>query len=627
MFKKYLKVFLAIFVIIATFINFIGLSSLYLSYRTIKNQSIQTQELAQQLNFLKQDILVDDSNIQDNIDFQSLTSSLQDELQMILLEQQVQIAKQSLSNIFTQQFEISDLYNIKTTNNSLVLTNKQNQELLSARYDDLSQSLFINSLSGFDEFSLYQTSDFESYLKDNLTPENLNFLSELQQNFQKFELNSNALIESSNPTLQAKSITFDKPYLVNGFANISFLKSNQVVFLAQKDLQNDNYQVLDKFDNQVFQASDWESFSSQFTNYIAQTNFYTDLEENVLAKIDFIKKQLNNDEFLLFLRNNNLIISEFIDDPNQFLVSILQQEKTLISLKVDKKTGKVTAIVLGKERVIDFQDLDFQTDKPDKSSKNYLLLGKHGSLTDTIIIANFNPTTQKIKMVSLPRDLYIDNKKINSLHMFYGPKYLMNTVEKITGLKIDNYALIDMYAFVDVVDYLGGIDVELKRPLVDPSYKTFDNQQWGYLNLPAGIHSVNGRQALRIARSRYTTSDFDRAQRQHQIIQALKNRVSELGARDVRTITQLAILGFDSTETDLDLKSSLNLYRKYRNYDIANSVVLSTGNILESTYTGSINSTNQSELDELQNRGAYILLPKNNDWSIIRTFVQGFIRN
>lgn len=172
---------------------------------------------------------------------------------------------------------------------------------------------------------------------------------------------------------------------------------------------------------------------------------------------------------------------------------------------------------------------------------NILLIGKGGQgwsggeLADTIIIASVRPSTQTVAMVSLPRDLYVDIptlgwRKINNAtahgratdYPGGGEKLMEEVVETVSGLPIHYYATVDFTAFRDVVDELGGVDVHVEKDLYDPYYPTYD---FGYqtVSVPAGDHHFNGEQALQYARSRKTTSDFDRARRQQQVLLAMKD--------------------------------------------------------------------------------------------------------
>ncbi len=97
----------------------------------------------------------------------------------------------------------------------------------------------------------------------------------------------------------------------------------------------------------------------------------------------------------------------------------------------------------------------------------------------------------------------------------------MSTIERNFGIPIERYARIDFSGFQDVVDALGGVDVTVDCPLYDELiYRYFQ-----VYTLEPGTYHMNGEQALYYARSRKTTSDFDRARRQQRVLLAIRKRV------------------------------------------------------------------------------------------------------
>lgn len=265
---------------------------------------------------------------------------------------------------------------------------------------------------------------------------------------------------------------------------------------------------------------------------------------------------------------------------------------------------------------------------------NILVMGKHGSLTDTLIFANINSITRKVTFISIPRDLYVNGRKINSYYSLYGMDELKRQIERISGYKIDNYILVDMYMFIDLVDLVGGIDIHLNSAVSDPTYKTLDNGVWGTMYFAAGDHHLNGKQALRLARSRHTSSDFARAERQQEIIKALKNKAINFGFGDINNLTEIIKTVLAKTETDINLQQAITYYLRYNSFEIGTNNVMTSGNILNSTYTAEMGGaapeeeceeklnqeTGQTEKVCKVNRGAYILLPRGNNWNVIKWY-------
>src|SRR5882672_5886013 len=197
---------------------------------------------------------------------------------------------------------------------------------------------------------------------------------------------------------------------------------------------------------------------------------------------------------------------------------------------------------------------------------NILLLGMGGEqndapyLTDSIMAASIDPTTGRVMLMSIPRDLVVHmnlqspssrvwTNKINAAYEVPytsiiccvdpqyggrdgGGKAAEHEVGKITGLTFDKYIAVDFVAFRDIVNTLGGVDVCLSTNLDDYEYPNYNNGYIrGGIHYKAGCQHLNGEQALQVARSRHAqqpqqSSDFGRARRQQDIMQAIKKKAT-----------------------------------------------------------------------------------------------------
>lgn len=265
---------------------------------------------------------------------------------------------------------------------------------------------------------------------------------------------------------------------------------------------------------------------------------------------------------------------------------------------------------------------------------NVLIAGKNGSLMDTMIFANINSDTRKITLVSLPRDLYYNNRKINSYYALFGMEEMKRVFSNITGYKIDKFILIDMYAFIEVIDLIGGVDVHLDEAVIDPTYKVNDDGVWSTLYYRAGDHHLSGKQALRLARTRHTSSDFARAERQQMIIKALQTKARSFGFGDAATLNSMAQAVLSKTETDFNIADAISAYFRYQGFEVEGGNVLSSGNVLESKFTGDLKvaecKTKTSEKEDgqencQQEKGQYILLPKNGNWNTVKWYFHKLI--
>jgi LCP family protein required for cell wall assembly len=219
---------------------------------------------------------------------------------------------------------------------------------------------------------------------------------------------------------------------------------------------------------------------------------------------------------------------------------------------------------------------------------NILLLGNDGSgtqsgRTDTIIILSINRVTQTASMLSLPRDLYVYipgwmvNRINTALPHGHGVAYgeaeandpgsgggrlLKETVLYNFGIEIDAYFRIGFDTFQQTVNHLGGVEIVVNCPLTDwrlisPELDPAIEDNWEQFTLETGAHEMDGDLALWYARSRRTTSDFDRNRRQQQLLQAMFDK-----GLDLELLAQAPAL-WDSfkggVETDMPLSEILSL--------------------------------------------------------------------
>jgi LCP family protein required for cell wall assembly len=189
--------------------------------------------------------------------------------------------------------------------------------------------------------------------------------------------------------------------------------------------------------------------------------------------------------------------------------------------------------------------------------------------TDTMILLTIDPLTKTVGMLNIPRDLWVsipgfEYGKINTAYPLGeayevpggGPALAKQTIESLLGVPIDYYAIIDFYAFEQFIDELGGINVSVPEEIaVDPIGKG------NTVFLEVKDYLLDGPTALAYARARHSEGgDFDRAQRQQQVILAIKDRIIDLGpaqmaARAPALYNQLAA----GIHTDLSLEDALKL--------------------------------------------------------------------
>jgi len=222
-----------------------------------------------------------------------------------------------------------------------------------------------------------------------------------------------------------------------------------------------------------------------------------------------------------------------------------------------------------------------QLKSPIKEEYNILLTWmwgeKHsgGSLTDTIILANINTKKNIVSMLSIPRDLYVKfwswtyswEWKINevsfrnkgSINIWSWMIALSSKIEEITGKKIDYYVNINFNSFVNVVDLLWGIEVNVKEDLTDRAYPG-KNYSYTTFSVRKGKQIMDGKTALKYARSRHSTDDFDRSLRQQLIIQWVKEKIEKDGIlANTMKLTEFYSIFSKNVSTNLDFDTILKL--------------------------------------------------------------------
>ncbi|WP_246092026.1 LCP family protein [Oryzihumus leptocrescens] len=177
------------------------------------------------------------------------------------------------------------------------------------------------------------------------------------------------------------------------------------------------------------------------------------------------------------------------------------------------------------------------------SGRNYVLVGSdsraglsaaerkalatgtaEGGRTDTIMLLHIPGNSQKPTLVSLPRDSYVPirghgRNKINAAYSFGGAPLLIDTIEQVSGLRVDGYIEIGFGGFAHVVDTVGGVNICVKRHMNDPK---------AGINLKPGCQLLNGKNALGFVRARYSDplGDLGRVQRQREFLAALMKKAA-----------------------------------------------------------------------------------------------------
>jgi len=259
--------------------------------------------------------------------------------------------------------------------------------------------------------------------------------------------------------------------------------------------------------------------------------------------------------FFIFLIVLFFIISSIVSaDNNSFLSGV----------KNSYLVRQISNILSNKEKYIRGEEED---------RINFVLLGMGGEghdgpyLTDTMMIASFKPSTKEAAIFSLPRDMIVplsqnDYRKINSIYSIgqsqngQGGELVKEVLSKTFGIPIHYYAAIDFQGFVEMIDEIDGIEVEVENSFVDYQFPTADDK-YQEVSFKSGQQEMDGLTALRFARSRHGNngegSDFARIKRQQKILLAAKDKVTSFNTLiNPKKITKLYSLFTQYTATDLE---------------------------------------------------------------------------
>jgi LCP family protein required for cell wall assembly len=272
---------------------------------------------------------------------------------------------------------------------------------------------------------------------------------------------------------------------------------------------------------------------------------------------------------------------------------------------------------------------------------NILLIGMGGKnhdggyLADTIMLVSLKPSTKQVSMISVPRDTTVPVeggawRKVNSINATAekkepgsGGAAMTSALSEILGTPITYYVRADFQGFINIVDEMKGVEVNVENTLDDYSYPVMGKEddpdyyaRYEHLHVEAGAQKMDGSLALKFARSRHGLgkegTDFARAKRQQLILQAVKDKLLSKStllkpAMIVRISNQLS----EHIDTNLGVREMLLLWDDYKN--------VSRENIINEVID---NQDNGLLVDSRGEDGAYLLVPKSGNFNQIRSFVQ-----
>ncbi len=218
--------------------------------------------------------------------------------------------------------------------------------------------------------------------------------------------------------------------------------------------------------------------------------------------------------------------------------------------------------------------------------------------SDAIMVVRLDVDTQKVALLSLPRDLWVPisgfgEGKIDSAYFLgeltgEGAAVATRTVSQVLGIEIDRTAVVNFDGFRSLIDAVGGITIDVPTELYDANFPTDD---YGYtvVHFESGPQKMDGERALIYSRIRHPDSDFERARRQQSVVLAIAQKLRARGVlRNLHDADRLTTAVRPFMHTDLPRAMALNLLWSMRSADVSNveRITIDTSQLSESNIGG-----------------------------------------
>jgi len=275
---------------------------------------------------------------------------------------------------------------------------------------------------------------------------------------------------------------------------------------------------------------------------------------------------------------------------------------------------------------------------------NILLLGIGGGnhdgsdLTDTMIVLSLSNKNHSAALISIPRDIWSDTlkDKVNSAYHYGeikkkgGGLILAKVIsEDVIGMPIHYAMLVDFTGFKNLVDLIGGIDVNVTQAFTDTQYPIPGREHdtcpgdstnacvYETVRFDSGMQHMNGDRALIYVRSRHATgaegSDFARSRRQQEVLLALKNKITHpITWLTKQRLSQLPKALDDATDSDMNIGELATVGRKYIKINESQVKKVAIDDLL-------------TQAPDYLYNGLFVLVPK-NDWTTVQSYISKTIQ-
>ena len=215
-----------------------------------------------------------------------------------------------------------------------------------------------------------------------------------------------------------------------------------------------------------------------------------------------------------------------------------------------------------------------------KDVMNILLLGTDARTnnergrSDSMILVSINKQTKQIVMTSFLRDTYltipgIETTRLNHAYAYGGADLVVKTIEQNFKIKIDKYAQIDFTSFVNVIDAVGGVDLEITAEEAQYMPKYIDQIGGsGADYVSAGKQHLNGKQALAYSRIRYVGTDFGRTERQRKVLEQVFIKAKKLDIGELDDLMDKLLPNVTTNLTEWDLYKLILKSPSYFKFDL-----------------------------------------------------------
>ncbi len=237
---------------------------------------------------------------------------------------------------------------------------------------------------------------------------------------------------------------------------------------------------------------------------------------------------------------------------------------------------------------------------------NILLIGNDSrengadGRSDAMILLSVSSRTKKIYMTSLLRDMYVeipghDGNRLNAAYSFGGAELLMETIEKNLGITVNRYVLVNFEAFANLVDAVGGIDLELSQEEIEyvngylVEYNMLTGRPQGTDNMDtsvSGMVHLNGPQALAYSRNRYLGTDFGRTERQRKVLTEVIHGLPKALITNPKELTDGLLPNLTTNLTKGECFSLSLMAGKALTYDIVQDSIPQKGTYNNATIRG-----------------------------------------